>query len=230
MKKILSLSALLLGCGVLFAVSYKPADIKNPKPMDMAQMKADPMGQFQEWYSDAKQEMGDLNASIFVLGTVNESCEPSTRSMVAKYVDGTGFTFYGDKDSAKFLDLQQNPAAAATFVWTDEQRQVNFRGKAVPVTQKERQAAFDKRDKGSQVTSNLSDQGQDLTSMSDLKTKHQAMSKQYQNKKVPMADSWVGYRFEPEVVLFWQAGADNMHSRVMYSKEKGKWVKKLVQP
>lgn len=223
--------ALLIASGAVFAISYAPSEVKHSEPMKMQEMEADPMEQFQIWYAEAKKEIGELNASAFVLGTVSEACEPSTRGMIAKEVDETGFTFYGDKDSKKFQDLSQNPAASATFMWLDQQRQVNFRGKAVPVSQKEMQDAFDKRAKGSQITSHLSDQGEKLSSHEQMSQKHQMMSRQYRNKKVPMADSWMGYRFEPEIIYFWQAGEYNMHSRVMYVKDsKGKWTKTMLQP
>jgi pyridoxamine 5'-phosphate oxidase len=232
MKKVLSLCALLIVTGgVLFAVSYDPSNIKHPQPLNIQQMKGDPMAQFQDWLGEAKQSMGELDASAFVLGTVNEACEPSTRGMMAKSINGTGFTFYGDLNSEKFQDLSQNPAASATFMWLDEQRQVSFKGKAVPVSKREMQDTFEKRSKGAKITSHISDQGEELESHAQMKQQHQSMSKQYENKKVPMPDNWMGYRFEPEVVIFWQAGEHNMHSRVLYTKgQNGKWKKTLLHP
>ena len=223
MKKILLLSALILGCGGLFAATYSP-------PLDLQQMKEDPMDQFEVWFKQAQQVEGTWDASIFVLGTVNKACEPSTRSMVAKSIDRKEICFFGDKRSSKFEDISQNPSVSGTFLWLGQQRQVTFMGKAKPVSRGEKQAAFESLSQEAQIATHITEQGEELTSYEELEKEHQALSKQYQNKKVPMPESWEGYCLEPEVILFWQAGENALHSRIIYLQEKGKWTKKLLQP
>ena len=231
MKKLFFACALAMSCSHLFALTVAPANIVNQQPLDLNQMKANPMDEFQVWYNNVIQKVGNQEAACFVLATVSSSCEPSTRSMMAKLVDKNGIAFFGNLSSRKFQELQANPAAAATFFWYNAQQQISITGKVQRVSEFEAKVVFDKRDRMSQITSHISQQGQEIGSFSDLQKKQDDMNAQFKNRPVPMPTSWGGYRLIPDTVEFWQLGANNMHSRILYTKgESGQWIKTMISP
>ena len=230
MRKKITLLFLVLSCGLL-SLTKLPNELVNNQPLDPSAMMSNPMDQFQDWYEQAKQKEGEQKASIFVLATVNLDCIPSTRSMTAEIVDEKGISFFGNMNSQKMMQLKMKPSAAATFYWDAIQRQVNIIGKAVLVSEKGERIVFNQRAKGSQVSSLISKQGQVISNLNELLQLHKKAAAFYQDKPVPTPINWGGYRLEPEVVEFWQAGAYNMHSRVQYTKkENGQWQIKMLAP
>ena len=47
---------------------------------------------------------------------------------------------------------------------------------------------------------------------------------------VPRPPNWSGWRVEPKEVEFWLDGEGRIHERLVYTKENGKWKKKLLYP
>ena len=70
---------------------------------------------------------------------------------------------------------------------------------------------------------------------SEFSTKFGATVKDFENKypsqgKVPRPDYWSGWRLIPNQIEFWLDGEGRIHERLVYLKEKEKWVKKLLYP
>ena len=47
---------------------------------------------------------------------------------------------------------------------------------------------------------------------------------------VPRPPHWSGWRISPSEIEFWLDGEGRIHERLVYLKEKEKWVKKLLYP
>lgn len=212
---------------VLFAKNPPPAKIVYSKPLEIKRMKLNPMAQLMDWYQAASQKIGRREAATFTLATVSQDCKPSTRSMMAKNIDQSGFSFIGDLQTQKFEELKSNPNAAITFYWRDEQRQINLTGTVRLLSREEAEEIFKDRAFTHQIASLLSKEFKDAKSNAEKWIKYTKTSKRYQGKAVPLPDTWGGYRFIPEKVEFWQRGTDNLHSRITYIKNSdGVWEKK----
>lgn len=230
MRKLV-LGCLFMSCANLFAITFEPTEIIHKNSLNINQLSKEPMVQFQNWYQEMMKKSSNREASSFVLATVNENCSPISRFMMAKNIDNTGITFVGDLNSMKFEQLKANASCAATFFWLSDQRQVNFTGKAQPLTQAEARAIWNKRSKMSQISSLASMQGQQIDSLDQLIEKKKQLEAQYQNTAIPMPKNWGGYRLIPNTVEFWQAGPYNTHSRVLYTKNNnGVWEKIMLAP
>jgi len=107
----------------------------------------EPIGLFVEWLTEARaHEINDSNA--MTLSTVDADGQPDGRVVLLKDVDGRGFTFYSNRESAKGVELDARPVAALTFHWKSLRRQVRVRGQVEPVTAEEADALDEK---GSQI-------------------------------------------------------------------------------
>ena len=88
--------------------------------------RVEPIGLFVEWLAEAgAHEVNDSNA--MTLSTVDADGMPDARIVLLKDVDGRGFTFYSNRESAKGLELDARPVAALTFHWKSLRRQVRVR-------------------------------------------------------------------------------------------------------
>jgi len=62
------------------------------------------------------------------LSTVGADGAPDVRFVLVRGVDERGLAFYTNLSSAKALQLQERPVAAAAFGWLELHRQVRVRG------------------------------------------------------------------------------------------------------
>ncbi len=103
------------------AVQYETAGL------DVADVAADPMEQWQRWHDDAF-DAGVAEPNAMTLSTVDDGGAPDARIVLVRGADDDGFTFFTNYESAKSRQLDRHPAAAATFGWLDLHRQVRLRG------------------------------------------------------------------------------------------------------
>ena len=68
--------------------------------LDLADVDADPMVQWQRWYAEAG-EAGCVEPHAFVLGTIDEEGWPQSRYLLVRGADARGFSFFTNYDSAK---------------------------------------------------------------------------------------------------------------------------------
>ena len=95
--------------------------------------RSEPYGLFAEWLEAAKAaEPNDANA--MTLATIDAEGVPDARIVLLKDVDGRGFTFFSNQESAKGEQLWAQPSAALLFHWKSLRRQVRVRGTVEPVS------------------------------------------------------------------------------------------------
>ena len=61
------------------------------------------------------------------------------------------------------------------------------------------------------------------------KTYEEIKSKE-DNKEVKRPRNWGGYILYPDTIEFWQGRPSRLHDRIIYKKEKNKWVKTRLYP
>lgn len=233
MKKTIffSLLAGVFSCLQVQGIGYNAEDIRNaPLKVSSTEMSSNPILEVRNWQEDAEQMEGYQAAHVAVLSTANKEAVPSARAMCIKSISEEGFVFFGDLRSKKFQDLAVNPNAALTFNWMDAQRQITVSGKCYLLSEKEARDYFATRKKGAQAASIASEQDKPLASRGELQDKHQNVLDRNKDKEIQAPAYWGGYRLVPDVIEFWQAGPDNLHERVMYTKVNGQWKKTLLNP
>jgi pyridoxamine 5'-phosphate oxidase len=141
-----------------------------------------------------------------------------------------GVVFYTGLGSRKSIEIEANPWAAATFVWTQLHRQVRFEG---PVTAVEGDLAdvyFATRPRGSQIAAHASQQSTPIDSREELNRRFATLDAAFGEGEVPRPESWGGWRVSADSVEFWQGQPNRFHDRVRYSKVGVDWVKQRLAP
>ncbi len=170
-----------------------------------------------KWLAHA-ESAGVAEPNAMVVGTVDDSGRPVTRSVLCKSVDDTGITFFTNYDSAKGEELASTPYASATFPWFLLGRQVHVRG---PVTKVSAEATADywgHRPRGSQLGAWASQQSRPIASRDALLRQLADVTQRFADlDDVPVPPNWGGYLIAPEVIEFWQGRENRVHNRIRVS-------------
>src|SRR5258708_1333924 len=111
-----------------------------------ADLQADPIAQFGQWFEQAAGERvsergrrfcvnlyksllvkgaaTSIEANAMTLATADKEGRPSARMVLLKGVDARGFIFFTNYESRKAEELAENPRATLVFYWPDQERQV----------------------------------------------------------------------------------------------------------
>ena len=197
--------------------------------LDVADVDADPMTQWQQWYDQASQA-GCVEPNAFVLSTVDGEGWPQSRYLLARGADSRGFSFFTNYESAKGTALAAVPYAAAVFAWIAHERQVRISGPTTRIAPEETAAYFASRPRGAQIGAAVSPQSQVIASRESLERAFADAEERWSGVDVPLPTNWGGYRITPEVVEFWQGRDDRLHDRLRYRLENGSWALERLAP
>jgi pyridoxamine 5'-phosphate oxidase len=191
----------------------------------------EPLRLFDAWMEDARQsEPNDPNA--MALATVDEAGMPDVRMVLLKGADREGFMFYTNTQSAKGRDLETSPRAALVFHWKSLRRQVRVRGPVERVTDREADAYFASRPRGSRIGAWASQQSQPLESRFALEKAVAVFTARYALGDIPRPPHWTGFRVKPVQIEFWHDRPFRLHDRVVFRREtpNGEWTKTRLYP
>ncbi|MGX9872517.1 pyridoxamine 5'-phosphate oxidase [Streptomyces cellulosae] len=204
---------------------------RDAVPLDLASMRkqyrteglsetdlaATPVEQFARWFAQAAREGGLFEPNAMIVSTADAAGRPSSRTVLLKHFDESGFVFYTNYESRKGRDLAENPHVSLLFPWHPVARQVIVTGTARRAGRDETAAYFRTRPHGSQLGAWASGQSTVIASREELDTAYAALAARYpEPERVPVPPHWGGFRVVPETVEFWQGRENRLHDRLRY--------------
>lgn len=188
---------------------------------------ADPIEQFQEWFRACiSQGMPEPNS--MVLSTVSSEGKPSSRVVLLKEVNESGFVFFTNYHSRKSQNIDSNPAVSLLFFWEALERQVRIEGNAYKIPEAESDEYFYSRPLLSQMGSVVSPQSKIIENRSVLEDAMKNLIDA--NATVKRPSHWGGYIVIPAYFEFWQGRESRLHDRFAYSKSDQEWLIARLAP
>ncbi|HAT8178970.1 TPA: pyridoxamine 5'-phosphate oxidase [Legionella pneumophila] len=189
----------------------------------------DPISQFKLWFDDVLQnEKNDPTA--MVLSTVDEKGYPDSRVVLLKGLENGNFIFYTNYQSAKAMQMQNNPYAALNFYWPQMARQVRVRGRVKKISSEQSDAYFSSRPLKSQFSAIVSPQSQEILDRASLEEALNQLIEQYGQKPIIRPDNWGGYMIIPDEIEFWQGRDNRLHDRIHYLRHGNEWIYRRLAP
>ena len=188
-----------------------------------ADLDPNPLVQFQKWFEQALTAQL-LEPSAMTLATADKDGRPSSRIVLLKGVDESGFTFFTNYESRKGRELAENPCAALTLYWAELERQVCIAGDVTKTSRAESEKYFAMRPRGSQLGACVSQQSSVVPDETFLEKRLAELEQEFAGRDVPAPLHWGGYHLVPARLEFWQGRPNRLHDRFQYSKQPdGSW-------
>ena len=191
----------------------------------------DPMVEFDVWLADA-EKAGLYEPNAMVLSTVDPEGRPSSRTVLLKGLDGSGFEFVTNYASRKGRALSVNPNVSLLFPWYVMQRQVIVYGTASPTDAATSDRYFARRPRAARVAAVASNQSRPIAGRALLEEQVRSVEKRYPNDTdIPRPNDWGGFRVVPRAIEFWQGRTSRLHDRLRFTADHaGGWTMERLQP
>ena len=200
------------------------------KGLDENEIDRDPIRQFQVWFDEAIAAKLPLPEAMN-LATVTADGRPASRMVLLKQVDGYGFVFFTNYESAKAKQLEVNPYAALVFYWPQLERQVRVEGKVTKTSAEESEAYFKTRPRESQIGAWASPQSEVIAAREVLEQRARELAELYSDREIDCPDYWGGFRLTPDRIEFWKGRVGRLHDRILYELQPdGSWAIKRLAP
>jgi pyridoxamine 5'-phosphate oxidase len=171
-----------------------------------------------------------VDTAPVALATADARGRPSVRMVLLRGADERGFVFHTNYTSRKARELTDNPYAAICVHWHAIEEQIRIEGAVVRLDDRESDAYFASRPRGSQIGAWASRQSETLPSRERLEEEYRASEQRFEGGAVPRPAFWGGYRLIPERIEFWFGRADRLHDRLLYVREGDGWRIERLYP
>lgn len=186
-----------------------------------------PFIQFDSWYKEAAT-LKKFEANAMILSTVSKTFQPSSRVVLLKAYNESGFQFFTNYNSLKGLEIATNNKVSVLFFYEAMERQIRIEGKASKLSEDENDEYFYSRPLESQYGAMASNQSSLLKNKFELEDKLNELKKLHTKPKRPL--NWGGYNIKPHYFEFWQGRPNRLHDRVAYQLVNNNWTKNLLFP
>jgi len=187
-----------------------------------AHVSSNPFQQFRVWFDAAiGSEKEEPNACA--LATAGTDLQPYIRMVLLKSFDDRGFVVFTNYRSAKGRQIESNPLVSLLFYWPSLERQVRIEGRCERVSERETDAYFSSRPRGSQLGAAVSHQSDVAVSRQEIDEAYAELQRTVGDGAVPRPAHWGGYRIVPTSFEFWQGRESRLHDRLRYSQQNGSW-------
>jgi pyridoxamine 5'-phosphate oxidase len=189
-----------------------------------------PFTQFDKWISEAIDAGLDMPNAMSLATSSLATGDTSLRTVLLKSFDENGFVFFTNYDSKKATQINSNPKAALLFPWLTLDRQIKISGKVEKISKAESLKYFLSRPLDSRIAATSSKQSKITTSRDELMLEFNKIKQKFKDGKLPLPDSWGGYRVVPSVIEFWQGRENRLHDRFEYKLVDGIWQVNRLNP
>jgi pyridoxamine 5'-phosphate oxidase len=194
-----------------------PRRPENP-PLERELLADDPLEQFANWFREAEADVALEQA--MTLATVDERGWPDARMVLLKGFGPDGFRFFTNYQSAKGVQLGDNPRAALVIYWRELDRQIRIRGTVERLSASDSDEYFAGRPRDSRVASSISPQSRPIE-REELDRLYRESLEGLGGDDPVRPDHWGGYIVRPEEIEFWQGRESRMHDRFLYTRKTG---------
>lgn len=189
--------------------------------LDVADVDQNPFEQFAGWLH-AAEAAGVYEPNAMVVSTIDPDGRPSSRTVLLKGLDPSGFEFVTNYGSRKGLALLGNPGVSLLFPWYSLNRQVIVYGTAHPTDPAVSDAYFDDRPRESRIASMASEQSRPIASRELLERRVRDLEARFAGEaQIPRPDTWGGFRVVAHQIEFWQGRSSRLHDRVRFTAVDG---------
>lgn len=188
-----------------------------------------PIEQMQTWIQEEKN-LGSVEADSVVLATASATGEVHSRIVAIREMTNSGILFFTQKHSRKAKDLRENLSASMTLWLPLRQREVVLDGKVVALTQNENEYYWETLPRERQLRFLVYRSGKAIDSLSVLHADYEKLENKFQNIKIPMGESYCGYRLIPNRVYFYTLGQNTFSEVIEYIKTGEEWKREQVSP
>lgn len=196
--------------------------------LERAQLAADPIAQFEDWWLRAIDEVPLADA--MTLATVDDSGAPDARMVLLKGFGPEGFRFFTNYESAKAAQLDGAGRAALVIYWRELDRQVRVRGAVERLGAEDSDAYFASRPRESQLGAWASPQSRPIAARDVLEERLRDVTERFTGRDVPRPPHWGGYLVRHESVEFWQGQVGRLHDRFRYTRDGAGWRLERLGP
>lgn len=188
-----------------------------------------PQELFLEWFQDAI-DFGVHEPHAMTLSTTDHFGLPDTRILILKDVDEHGWYFASSSNSGKGKQLKENPHIALTFYWSGIGRQVRIRGKALEMGLEKNASDFLLRGKVARAIVLMDKQSSIMDRPEEFEEHLKYQLDRLIHDPGLVSPSWTLYRVAAAEVEFWQGHEDRKHTRLKYTLNENKWIRRLLWP
>ncbi|MBI9034343.1 MAG: pyridoxamine 5'-phosphate oxidase [Bacteroidales bacterium] len=182
----------------------------------------DPMALFELWLNQAIKTDPDY-ATAMNISTVGKDGMPSSRIVLLKGYDHTGFKFFTSYSSKKGQEISGNSLASILFFWKESERQIRIEGTIEKISLQKSIQYYYERPRESQLSALISPQSEIIPNREFLEKSWDAAKKKYIDEKIPFPEDWGGYVLKPMRMEFWQGRAGRLHDRILFKELNGHW-------
>jgi pyridoxamine 5'-phosphate oxidase len=188
-----------------------------------------PLETLASWLEEARAA-GTREPEAMALATVGADGRPSCRFVLCRGIDDRGVRFFTNYDSRKGRELAGCAHAAGTFHWETTRHQVRVEGDIEVLAASESDAYFHARARGSQLAASVSPQSAVIDGLGPLREQMRELDASLHGAQVPRPAHWGGYLLRVSAVELWTNGADRLHDRVHYRRERDVWTARRLAP